>query len=221
VASQATPATSAIRDSIVRVVEDRGAGLVAHYYSDPQFAGALFDDFGENPTDRFTADDLMAVSLLDVRFGPEAVRALLVVHVADDLLADVATSLPLWEADYDTVLGKGSSAGRLWARLRDIRGIGRTRASKLLARKRPALLPILDSVVGDALGLGAVGSCLALHDALADGQIRTAIDGMSPGLDGPAPSTLRLLDVATWMRFSESKNARSVRQTLGLPVAHR
>jgi hypothetical protein len=181
----------------------------------------MFDDLGENPTDRFSADDLVAVSLLDVRFGPEPVRALLVEHVADRLLAEVPTSLPLWEADYDAVLGESSSAGRLWRSLRDIRGIGRTRVSKLLARKRPALLPILDSVVGDALGLGGVGSWAALQDALADVQIRTAIDGMARGLDRPAPSTLRLLDVVMWMRFSESTNARSVRQALGLPVVPR
>ena len=30
--------------------------------------------------------------------------------------------------------------------------------------------------------------------------------------DGHAPSTLRILDVATWMRFSESDRARKVRK---------
>ena len=30
------------------------------------------------------------------------------------------------------------------------------------------------------------------------------------------PSTLRLLDVATWMAYSRSRQAKAVRQTLGL-----
>lgn len=89
------------------------------------------------------------------------------------------------------------------------------------ARKRPRLLPIIDSVVSGALGLGNAGSWAALQTALDDAQIRSAIDGMAPTLDGAAPTTLRLLDVATWMRFSESDNARDVRRSLGLPVEPR
>lgn len=105
--------------------------------------------------------------------------------------------------------------------MRAIPGIGQTRASKLLARKRPHLLPIIDSVVSGALGLGNAGSWSALQVALGDAPIRSAIDGMAPTMDGPAPTTLRLLAVATWMRFSESDNARDVRRSLGLPVKAR
>lgn len=213
--------TDVIRSAILDVVEQRGAELVNHYYRDKPFAGSLFDDLGDNPPDRFTTDDLLAASLLDVRFKPEAVRALVTEGVADDLLSGVPIDLPLWKANYDAVLGEQSAAGQLWLRVRAIPGIGRTRASKLLARKRPHLLPIIDSVVSGALGLGNAGSWSALQTALEDAQVRSAIDGMAPAMDAPAPTTLRLLDVATWMRFSESDNARDVRRSLGLPVKPR
>lgn len=218
---QPAAATDVIRSAILDVVEQRGAELVNRYYSDEPFAGSLFDGLGDNPPDRFTTDDLLAASLLDVRFKPEAVRALVTERVADELLSRVPTDLPLWKANYDADLGEQSAAGQLWLKVRAIPGIGRTRASKLLARKRPRLLPIIDSVVSGALGLGNAGSWAALQTALDDAQIRSAIDGMAPTLDGAAPTTLRLLDVATWMRFSESDNARDVRRSLGLPVEPR
>lgn len=218
---QAAGETGAIRSAMREIVEEPGAELVARYYSDERFAGTLFDEFGENPADRMTADDLVAASLLDVRFGPEAVRALLVDGIADSLLARIPGDLPIWAADYDEVLSVNAPAGRLWAHLTDIPGVGGTRASKLLARKRPALLPILDSVIRERLRLGNIDAWGALRDVLVDEEIRSALDGLASKLDGPAPTTLRLLDVATWMRFSESDNARSVRHDLGMAVQPR
>ena len=213
--------TEEIRHRIVTIVKDHGAELIAHYYADPVFAGSLFDNFGENPSHRFVSDDLLAASLLDVRFGPQALRALLEDRVADSLLAEVPSDRPLWAADYDTVLGTHSNAGRLWTVLTTIPGVGGTRASKLLARKRPALLPILDSVIRTQLGLGDLDAWGALRDALDDSETRAVIDGLASKLDGLAPTTLRLLDVVTWMRFSESDNARWVRKSLGLTITPR
>lgn len=213
--------TQEIRNSIAAIVDDHGAELVAHYYAGPEFAGSLFDNFGENPTHRLVSDDLLAASLLDVRFGPEALRALLQDRVADSLLAVVPSDRPLWAADYDTVLSTHSSAGRLWTVLTTIPGVGGTRASKLLARKRPDLLPILDSVIRSKLGLGELDAWGALQVALDDVETRAAIDGLASKLDGPTPTTLRLLDVATWMRFSESDNARRARKGVGLTVTPR
>ncbi|WP_454698324.1 DUF6308 family protein [Arthrobacter humicola] len=48
-------------------------------FFDPKgpFAGATFDEFGENPPQSIGPADLVAVSLLDVRFEPRAVRAML------------------------------------------------------------------------------------------------------------------------------------------------
>ena len=68
------------------------------------------------------------------------------------MLSDIPSDVPLWEAT-DEQLAKRSSAWRLWDRLMDIPGVSTARASKLLARKRPHLMPILDSVIIDTLHL--------------------------------------------------------------------
>lgn len=205
-----------VRTNIHKVLADKAQDLVAAYY-DPKrpFAGALFDDFGHNPSNRFTSDDLVAAGLLDVRFGPDVVRGLLGPDTGDipKLLKKLAAKAPLWESHDLT------PAYTLWASLTSFDGVGPTKASKLLARKRPHLMPILDSVIRDSLGLRRADSWKVLREVLGDADLRGAIDGLAPA--GQTPSTLRLLDVAVWMRFSESTDARTVRQEFDLPVSKR
>lgn len=206
-------AADRVKSSISRVIEERGEALVEAYYDERgPFAGRLFDELPNNDPNRFTPEDLVAASMLDVRFDPRAVRSLLV-HPArvNDGLAALGDDRPLWEVD------DLQPAADLWTALRQV-PIGPTRTSKLLARKRPQMLPILDSVISLRLGLdGAPDRYALLREALQDASLRAAIDDMTPeGIT--RPSTLRLLDVATWMRFSESTNARSVREKNGLPV---
>ena len=55
----------------------------------------------------------------------------------------------------------------LWGVLRKIGGLGPTRTSKLIARKRPPLIPIYDSVVrGAVYGSTTRGYWTRLHGAL-------------------------------------------------------
>jgi len=82
-------------------------------------------------------------------------------------------------------------------------------AGKLLARKRPRLIPIYDSVVKQAMGepeswwrpLRAV-----LRDAP---DVVDRVEDLRP--EAVDVSTLRLLDVAIWMACSQSKNAKKAR----------
>ncbi|MBL0888788.1 DUF6308 family protein [Myceligenerans indicum] len=214
--------TRRTRKAVESIIAERGAELVAAYYSKPWFTGRLFDDLGDNDPVSFTPDDVVAASLLDVRFGPQAVRALLIDQRASELLAAIPPNVALWavgEKEYDAVLGRGSAAWRLWDHLMGIPGIGGTRASKVLARKRPALMPILDSVVRERVRLGKVDAWASFHALLQDSELRARIDALAHGDLPPEvrPSTLRLLDVATWMRYSQSRNALKVRKHLGLP----
>lgn len=208
-----------IRRRIRGVAEDRGFELVRAYYApNGGFAGSLFDTFGNNPVGQFTSDDLVAASLLDVRFGPAAVQELLVKGRANELLQDIPgdADATLWNTD----LPRGSAAWRLWDVLVGIDEVGATRASKLMARKRPHLFPILDSVIKEGLGLGDRDQWKALAEAL-DEETRSTLDQLREAPSGHAPSTLRVLDVATWMRFSESDRAREVRRALGFEVSGR
>lgn len=193
-------------------------------YFDPGrgFAGDMFDglDAGgllaRNPTDRFTVDDIAATSLLDVGFGPTAVRALLGSDRIQEALAAVPDQCPLWEAtpqDFE-------AGTRLWRMVRGIDGVGRTRASKLLARKRPHLVPIVDSVIANALHLGD-DTWLPLAAVLADRQLRQVIDDLRPPHVSTEISTLRLLDVVTWMSHSRSTSAVSAQIAQGAPPTRR
>lgn len=229
-----TEAAMLVRARIREVIASRGGELVAAYYRDPAFAGDLFDGFGLNDPDRFTADDIVAASLLDVRFGPAAVRALLGssgtnpdLAGANEQLSLIPTDVSLGQigaAEYDAILGEDSPAWVLWNHLRTVAGMGPTRVSKLLARKRPALMPIIDSVVIDRLALPVGAQWATLNEALRDADLRREIDDlgdMAVFAGQPRPTTLRLLDVATWMNHSESDNARRVRTNLGIAVKDR
>jgi hypothetical protein len=99
-----------------------------------RFAGSTFDEVGENPPYSISPADLVAVSLLDVRFEPRAVRAMSQTEAERlaTLLRPVPASVDLWAAE-DRHL---DVADVLFQALDIYPGVGETKASKLLARKR-------------------------------------------------------------------------------------
>ena len=125
---------------------------VAAYFDPAEgFAGMTFGTLGDNPPDQLTADDLLAVSLLDITWRPDVVRRLLGSDREEiaGLLGGISTEIDLWQAS-DADLGAVDAA---WDALLDIPGVGTASAAKLLARKRPRLCPITDKVVIAAAGL--------------------------------------------------------------------
>lgn len=198
----------------------RAADLVRAYF-DPTgvFAGATFVTLVPNDPYSIGAADLVATGLLDVGFGPEAVRRLLEDHSSElrALLRAVRPDIDLWDPDAPL-----EAAATLWQRLREYRGIDWVIAGKLLARKRSRLIPVVDSVVVEELQAPEGEYWRALQQALQDQALRSRVDSLGAGLNLPPEiTTLRLLDALIWMRGSESTNARQVRQGLGLPVAPR
>lgn len=190
--------------------------LVRFFDAASPFAGTTFDDLSDNRRDRFTACDLLAVTLLDMRSRPRAVRAILhdQAESLNGRLAAISHDVPLWSAT-DANL---APAYDLWAALRGggaLSGVGPTMTSKLMARKRPTLIPIVDSVVRQALGFTG-DSWKELRAALQENNLVERIEARRPQGVGPAVSTLRLLDVAVWMRHSQGKAAKADRESLGL-----
>lgn len=189
--------------------------LVRRYF-DPAtpFAGHTFDTLGDNPCNEIVPADLLAVSLLDVAFGAAAVRDLLESPSKWTALLDAIPrqDVPLWDLD-----AAGHTAGsELWVALRKLPGVGPTKTSKLLARKRPALVPITDRIIDEYLPRGTDDFWWLLHRALQDPVRREAIDHLGDGLHW-RPTTLRLIDVAIWMRFSGSRNAQNARKDVDAP----
>lgn len=168
--------------------------------------GAAFDTWDsagtrEADVDRFTADDLVAVSFLSVDISAPAARALLRDRAEDFSALLIAVGPDRDLVDEAEPLHDDWAGWELMRGLRQLPKIGPTRASKLLARKRPRLRPIWDSVVTSVTGtldrqweplrVALRDNDKALHHRLI--RIRGAA-----GLPAEV-SALRVFDVVTWM----------------------
>lgn len=104
----------------------------------------------------------------------------------------------------------------LWPVLRGLHGVHDAVASKLLARKRPGLAPITDSVAVAAVGSpGSTWPVLrrCFQDAVFRGCVEELRQKCPASRDA---SLLRVFDVAIWMRYSSSAAARAARGSLDL-----
>ncbi|MGY1746756.1 DUF6308 family protein [Blastococcus sp. SYSU D00695] len=168
------------------------------------YTGSYFNAWGrEQDPDRFSADDLIAVSFLSVYIPAMAARAILQTEAEhfDAMLRAVGP-----DRDLSLENEPGTSehpAWRLEMELRRLDGVGRTKASKLCARKRPRLFPIYDSVIGAVTGVGpADPQWEPLRAALRadEGRLSRRLERLrtEAGI-GDDVSVLRVYDVICWM----------------------
>jgi hypothetical protein len=179
--------------------------LTADYWR--THTGSKFEELSDGPPDMITERDLIAVSMLGVH-----VPAGFAIWVLSDpgrsevsgLLRDVPTDVDIW--DRPDLVSPDAALWRLWDVLSTgcwpepvpANDMGPTTISKLLATKRPRLVPITDSVV-TALLPPVESHWLAFADALSDADLRGLVDAASPQPEGrPAVALLRRLDVALW-----------------------
>ncbi|MGO1239805.1 MAG: DUF6308 family protein [Cellulosimicrobium funkei] len=164
------------------------------------WAGSRFERLaggGDRPetVDRFTADDLVAVSLLSVNVPPHGAIDLLETRADEfaQLLAEIPHDVEI--VDLESIPDDWAP-GRLWKTLRDIHGIGWVTAGKLLARKRPRLVPVYDTVVATAESLGHGHGAPRAHDRALHRHLVSLRDEAGIGDD---ISALRVFDVVVWM----------------------
>lgn len=189
--------------------------LVAAYFNpDGPFAAITFDTLEPAPPNQITVADLLAVSFLDVAVRPLATRRILGRDAAtlERMLAPVPVSTPLWLASDDNL----TAAAVVWDHLCAYGGIGPVIAGKLLSRKRPKLVPIVDSVIVRLLGRPEGGLWRSLRQSLTEKERRDRIESMRPASAPASVSTLRLLDVSLWMLGSGSRNAQRARSSVGI-----
>lgn len=179
-----------------------------HRGSEPRYTGALFNSFaggGDRPAvaDHFTPDDLLAVSLLSVNVSARASIQILGdrASLLTSLLKEIPTDLDLADADDDHI-GDRSPATHLWNELRRLDRCGPVTTSKLLARKRPRLIPIRDKVVLQELDHPGVGFWRDLRATLRENDGELAVHlakiGERADLDHDV-SVIRIFDVLVWM----------------------
>jgi hypothetical protein len=151
--------------------EDVAVGLVRAYFADdpatgrPRYSGSYFECLGgggDRPEVAYqlTAEDLLAVSMLSV-----PVVRYYALHVLDyrgreisGLLSQIPLGVSLADDEAGGLVSEGGPAWELWHLLRHVRprpqdrnALGPVAAGKLLARKRPHLIPVYDGHVRKVL----------------------------------------------------------------------
>lgn len=181
-------------------------------------AGRHFDRLvSRTDPNRFEAEDLIAVWCLSVPVPAETAAWLLLDAGASEcskLLArmpDVSAHI----ADVDPA--SDEAANELWTLLIGRHKVGETTASKLMAAKRPNLIPIVDAYMRDALLQPPARSRWSWwqpwHQVFTgrDGtDIRRAVESLRLAVpEATELSDLRILDIVIWM--SEDRRRRAAR----------
>lgn len=190
--------------------DEKAVKALRRYYGHPYlesapFTGAHFDSWAQQNLDanpnRFTAEDLIAVSFLSISVKPLVARVLLDTD-ADrfaEMLEAIGPDRDL--ADVPGQIDNSWPAWRLDNALQELGHVGLTTASKLIARKRPRLYPIYDSVVTAVLGT-AKRHLVPVRDALRanDCQLHHRLLRIREAAGLPDTiSALRVFDVIVWM----------------------
>lgn len=209
-----------IHDAVAAIsLEDAKRHAEEYFAPDPRFpgvgrfTGAHFESLGteQNLPDEITASDLLAVGTLSVHVPARATIAILG-ELAEDisgLLAQIPAETRIGElkdeSSFNEHLGPRSPALALWDVLRrnadgEIRwDVGPTIASKIMARKRPHLIPIEDSIVDRAIGRGRKNSWRLWWEVLhVDQFLERRASEVREHIARPQLSTLRTLDIVLW-----------------------
>lgn len=186
------------------------------------YSGAHFERLGgggdaEHVMNRFDGNDLVAVTTLGVSLKP---------HGAVDLLTDpgehwgrllslIPCDARLEDPQSDALMEEGGPVRELWTRLADKQrypgkpaGSGPVVAGKLLARKRPRLVPVYDSRVKqlferpktDHSFWAALAAALRADDGAFRERLIRLRDEAGIGED---IGVLRVFDVIAWMHQGE------------------
>ena len=185
--------------------------LVADYVS--CFRGRRFDELATGaPVDAITQEDLKAVRALSIGFPGvfvqkleqdnvrRQIREMLVKIPSDAVLEDLTV------AEFDEFLGPRSPAWKAWDELSGLLKDAKARAplvgaSKLLAAKRPLLIPLEDSYVRRALKTPRLDIWKAVHRVVRDPLVRDGLEQVRSAIPSASPLTLhRILDVIAWRK---------------------
>ena len=184
--------------------------------------GPAFDSYGENDPHRITSDDLIAITMLSIAIRessssalrPSSIRMLKSHHSE---IADKLTDIPadrelhsLSSSEFDRWLGPRSSGDSLYWLLRKDVSIPRVAVYKLLARKRPLLMPIRDTVVEKALKQTASAWWSPWWSSLAtDAQLVQHLVDVREVCKCSHLSLLRIADIVIWLRNWQVRSSRT------------
>jgi hypothetical protein len=181
------------------------------------YTGSRFELLADaDHPDRITANDLVAVTMLSVQVPPRAAAWILDPAGARTItgLLEQIDPAPIWEQPAEVITDAEGPLTQLWSLLRapstqlpalaDDNGIGPVIAGKLLAAKRPHLVPIYDQHVAGALGAPNGTWWRCWRTALSDDRTRDRIEEIRSLATAAQPlasslSDLRVCDIVVWM----------------------
>ena len=221
-----------IRDALTTISSEKAKqfaeeyfALDARYPGVGRYTGAHFEALGEdqNRPNQITASDLLAVGTLSVNVPARAAIGILgdLAEAVSALLAQIPADARLGNLKgkdaFDSLLGPASPSLALWDLLRRNAknehrwDVGPTIASKILARKRPHLIPIEDSVVDRVIKRGRQNSWRLWWEALAaDDALEKRASEVREHIGRPQLSTLRTLDIVLWKSGQPSSEKRGI-----------
>ncbi|MCB2411536.1 DUF6308 family protein [Demequina sp. TTPB684] len=172
--------------------------------------GASFETIGgrwDDPAsiNEVTPGDLISLSTLSVEVKGASAIILLDPEMSATmtaLLEQIPAEKTLLDDDAPALLDDGGPAAELWDVVREVHDFGQTRTSKLLARKRPRLIPVYDSVIAAELGIsGSRDHWKVMRDLVTqdDGALwkRAQRIHAEVGLDDIV-TPLRVIDIVLW-----------------------
>lgn len=194
-------------------LESRAVALLNHYFrplagKNDGFTGGAWDAFDPSGTrgqsgDVFTSDDVLSLSLLSIQIYGRAAFDILVTRKNE--LNDKLRALGP-DRDFATLPSANGSdfapVRSLYRALVDLPEVGEVTATKLIARKRPRMVPIMDSVVKRAIFSDTPFQWESLHKALgADNRkLHKHLLKLHCAANLSASvSPLRVFDVLAWM----------------------
>jgi hypothetical protein len=195
-----------LEGELLQFLDRHAPDLVSDYFS-AAYTGNQFHRLGGGGDVGTSANvisptDLVAVSLLDVHVPGKASLDILgpLSQRLTELLTDIPTGIALEDAD-ESLIASGSPADVLWHELHSLDGMGPTIVSKVMARKRPRLIPIFDSVLREALLPNEKNYWSRMRNELHQPEISDRLRKIkSESGVGPEIPLLRILDVCVWMR---------------------
>lgn len=192
---------------------DRAVEHLEQYFLSDRYSGRLYDSInrgdGASVANAITPDDIVATQLLSIRFLRSAQVELLdsdTQRSITRLLTEIPRDASVETPEGRELLRSSNSLLELWQVVTSIHDILDTKASKLLARKRPHLIPIYDDYVAKAFdranpstswvrdiwrGTASLFENADVIETLRN--LRAAVAGIEH------ISLLRVLDVVVWM----------------------
>jgi hypothetical protein len=169
----------------------------------PQFTGSQFNSWasgGLREPNAVTVDDILAVQFLSMRPYSQTLWDL--AHgkrpAIEAALACVPTGVSLWDDDGDRVEAALVAADKAYAAIKTVDGAGWVTAAKLLARKRPNLVPVQDRVIFKAIGADTFWRPLRNWLRADDNLDRLHQIRDQAGATPDQVPTLRVFDIVIW-----------------------